>query len=422
MTLSAASQGTALRVAYLVNQYPKPSHSFIRREIHALERQGVEVLRYAVRRCGDPLVDADDRAELGRTQIVLAQGVFALLAAVFLTLLTSPTRWAKVLLLAGQLGWRAERPLWVHAAYFVEACWLHRAWAKRGVDHVHAHFGSNPATLALLVRVLGGPPYSFTVHGPQEFDMPDFIGLTRKIHHADFVVAVSDFGRSQLMRWSAAADWEKLLVVHCGLEPGYAGAASAAASSAQRVVCVGRLCEQKGQLLLLQAVHALRNDGCAIELVLAGDGEMRATLETEIERLALTDCVSITGWIDAARVREELLASRALVLPSFAEGLPVVLMEAMALSRPVIATWVAGIPELVDASCGWLIAPARVDALAVALRECMSADAATLERMGDVGRQRVLARHNVDRETARLAAAMAASAGHSVDARSEVRP
>jgi len=161
------------------------------------------------------------------------------------------------------------------------------------------------------------------------------------------VVAISSFGRSQLYRWIPYTDWPKVEVVHCGLEAVFHAGAARAVPSAPRLVCVGRLCEQKGQLLLVRAVAQLAAEGVALELVLAGDGEMRAEIEALITRHGLQAMVRITGWISSDQVREELLAARALTLPSFAEGLPVVVMEAMALRRPVLTTYVAGIAELV---------------------------------------------------------------------------
>ncbi|HWH82051.1 MAG TPA: glycosyltransferase, partial [Burkholderiaceae bacterium] len=183
------------------------------------------------------------------------------------------------------------------------------------------------------------------------------------------------------------------------------------------LVCVGRLCEQKGQLLLVQALHKLVAQGVDARLVLAGDGEMRAAIESLVASLGLAGRVRITGWIGSAEVRAEILAARALVLPSFAEGLPVVLMEAMALRRPVVTTFVAGIPELVrDGVDGWLVAAGDVEALAEAMRACLNAPANQLARMGDAAHERALARHDIDREAAKLCALFAASSSARVAA------
>ncbi|HEV7915360.1 MAG TPA: glycosyltransferase family 4 protein, partial [Albitalea sp.] len=245
-----------------------------------------------------------------------------------------------------------------------------------------------------------------------EFDRPAFLGLGEKLRRCSFAVAISSYGRSQLCRWVEHAHWPKIRVVHCGLERAFHAGAATPPPALPRLVCVGRLCEQKGQLLLLQAAQRLRQRRIAFELVLAGDGEMRAEVEALIATLDLRRQVRITGWISSDQVRDEILASRALVLASFAEGLPVVLMEAMALRRPVITTAVAGIPELVRSQeSGWLVAPGDVDELAAAMEACLTADADTLARMGEAAHRRALERHDVDTEAAKLAALFAGGSG-----------
>ncbi|HUG23785.1 glycosyltransferase family 4 protein [Piscinibacter sp.] len=393
------------RVAYIVNQYPKVSHSFIRREIQALERQGVAVQRIAIRGWDGELVDADDHSERARTRYVMQQGVMALLAPMLRAAAESPARFWSAWKLAWRMGRRADRPLPYHLVYLAQACrilpWLRAAESS----HVHAHFGTNPAEVAMLVHALGGPDYSFTVHGPEEFDKPEFIGLPEKSRRAAFVVAISSYGRSQLYRWMSYAQWTKVKVVHCGLDRAFHDVPASPQPVAPRLVCVGRLCEQKGQLLLVEAAHQVVSNGVALELVLAGDGEMRGEVEARIEALGLREHVRVTGWISSAQVRDEVLAARALVLPSFAEGLPVVIMEAMALRRPVISTFVAGIPELVCAGeNGWLFPAGDVAALATAMQACLTTPPDVMERMAARAHDRVLSRHDIDTEAAKLVA------------------
>ena len=392
-----------LQVAYLINQYPKVSHSFIRREIVALERQGLPVQRMAIRGWADEVVDEDDKLERDRTQYVLRAGTPGLARAVGAVLLVSPGRFFAALVLATRMGWRADRSMAYHWVYLAEACVILLWLRATGATHLHAHFGTNPAEVAMLTHALGGPPYSFTVHGPEEFDKPQFIGLGEKIRRSTFVVAISSFGRSQLYRWVEQSQWHKVNVVHCGLEPSFHAGEAIAPPGVPRLVCVGRLCEQKGQLLLVQAAAKLARRGVPFELVLAGDGEMRAEVEALVQSASISAQVRITGWVSSAQVRQEILAARALVLPSFAEGLPVVVMEAMALRRPVITTFVAGIPELVQpGENGWLIPAGDVDALADAMAECAAAPVETLARMGKAARARAVARHDIDVEAAKL--------------------
>lgn len=393
-----------MKIAYLVNQYPKVSHSFIRREILALERQGFEVQRIAVRGWDSELVDDEDLRERDCTRYILQDGMASLLIAGLRMLAASPLRFFQAFGLALKMGWRADRPWPFHLIYLAEACRIVPWMREFGARHVHAHFGTNSAEVVMLATTLGGPPYSFTVHGPEEFDKPEFLRIKEKVSRCAFVVAISSYGRSQLFRWVRYADWPKVQVVHCGLEPVFHSVPAEPVPAVPRVVCVGRLCEQKGQLLLVNAVSQLLRKGIEIELVLAGDGEMRAELEALIVQRRLQARVLITGWISSDQVRTEILAARALVLPSFAEGLPVVIMEAMALRRPVLTTYVAGIPELVrPGESGWLFPAGDVDALAAALEELLAAPVAVLEAMGEAGRQRVLERHSADTEAAKLA-------------------
>jgi glycosyltransferase involved in cell wall biosynthesis len=255
----------------------------------------------------------------------------------------------------------------------------------------------------MLARVLGGPPYSFTAHGFDDFMRP--IGLAEKVHRSAFVVAVSSSGRSQLYLKCQYADWSKVHVVHCGLEKSFYEITPVPLPSVPRLICVGRLSTEKGQLLLVAALARLAAIGREFELVLAGDGPMRANIDALVAKHDLRSRVRITGWISSASVRDEILAARALVLPSFAEGLPVVLMEAMALRRPVVATYVAGIPELVrPGENGWLVPAGSVDDLVAALDDCLSQPLAQLERFGAAAFERVTARHSIDTEAGKLAA------------------
>ena len=404
MTDEAAPAASPVRVAYLVNQYPAVSHSFIRREVLALEDRGVEVMRMALRGWQAPLADPKDVQERDRTRFVLRQRPAALLGSLWREATARPGTLFGVLRLATRMARGSERSLLYHWMYAVEACvaaeWLRRA----GIRHVHAHFGTNSTEVAMLAAQLCDASYSFTVHGPDEFDQPRAVGLAEKIRRAAFVVAISSFTRSQLMRWVDRAHWDKIHVVHCGLDAAFHDGALAAPANVARLVCVGRLSEQKGQFLLLDALKKVVDAGHAVELVLAGDGDLRAMLERRIDDLGLGAHVRITGWISSVEVRSELMAARALVLPSFAEGLPVVIMEAMALRRPVITTYIAGIPELVrNGESGWLIPAGDVAALADAIVDCLRASPEALRRMGDAARQRVLERHDIDVEAGKLA-------------------
>ncbi|MGG6239876.1 glycosyltransferase family 4 protein [Nodosilinea sp. AN01ver1] len=395
---------TTPKVAYLVNQYPKVSHSFIRREIAALEAQGQTVARFSIRSCADELVDPDDIKELDKTQILLDQPRSELLLTIARVVLQRPMAFVTALGLAFQCGLKDESGPLYHLAYLAEACVLLAWFEAAKIDHVHAHFGTNSTTVAMLCHALGGPPYSFTVHGPEEFDKVRAISLPEKIRRAAFVVAISSFGKSQLYRWSALEDWPKIHVVHCGLDQTFLAQAFTPISEQRHLVCVGRLSGQKGHLLLLEAIKQLVDEGYRFTVALVGDGEMRSQVEALITTYNLQDCVSITGWAASQVVKDQLLKAQALVLPSFAEGLPVVIMEALALGRPVITTSIAGIPELVETGInGWLVVPGSVESLVDAMRAALNTSPAELETMGKAGMTKVAQQHDIDHEAAHLA-------------------
>jgi colanic acid/amylovoran biosynthesis glycosyltransferase len=393
-----------MRIAYLINEYPKVSHTFIRREIRALERRGFEIVRIALRGWNQDLADSEDQLERERTWFVLREGTPALLLAVTQMLLTRPVYLFRAMTLACRMGRRAERPLPVHLAYLAEACRIELWLRGKGIQHLHAHFSTNSAEVAMLVHALGGPQWSFTAHGAATLENPTLIGLLEKVRRCAFVVTVCSFGRGQVWRFADQQDRARVHVVHCGLDSTFFKAPMRPAPAVRRLVCVGRLCKEKAHFLLLEAARRLAAQGADFELVLAGDGELRAEIVGLIELYNLRLKVRITGWISSEQVRNEILASRALVLPSLIEGLPVVIMEAMALRRPVISTFVAGIPELVQpGEHGWLVPAGDVDALVEAMRACLDAPASVLSHMGEAAHMRVLERHNVDTEAGKLA-------------------
>jgi glycosyltransferase involved in cell wall biosynthesis len=264
----------------------------------------------------------------------------------------------------------------------------------------------------MLVHELGGPSYSFTCHGPEEYDRPLALKLGEKISRAAFVVAVSEYGRSQLFRWCDHTHWHKIQVVHCGVDASFLKSGAPELSDVPRLVCVGRLCEQKGQLLLAEAAASLKEEKIPFELILVGDGPMRKEVETIIGRYRLSEQVKITGWMTNQQVREEILRSRAMILPSFAEGLPVVVMEALALKRPVISTYVAGIPELVEPEkTGYLVPAGSVVHLAAAMKQVLCEDIGRLQQMGSEGARRVALGHDAVLEAKKLSHLFRSMAG-----------
>ena len=308
---------------------------------------------------------------------------------------TRPRAFVQALAMTIRVGLVDERGLFRNLVYFAEACLLLKWLTDLRVTHLHTHYATNSTTAAMLCRILGGPSYSFTMHGPEEFDASRANCLREKIHHASFVVAISEFTRSQLYRWADYSDWPKIRVVCVGVSTMFLKRGPVPVPSAPRFVNIGRIVEQKGQTILIQAAARLRERGYDFELVIVGDGPMRKAIEDLIDQLDLQGRVRITGYLSNQRVLEELIAARALVLPSFAEGLPGVFFESLALGRPVISTYIAAHPELIEPGVnGWLVPAGAVEPLVEAMAEVLTAEPIELERMGHAGAARIAERHN----------------------------
>jgi colanic acid/amylovoran biosynthesis glycosyltransferase len=400
-----------MKVAYLTNQYPHVRHTFIRREVVALEAHGVDVLRYSIRDSGKDAVDPADRAEHRKTRALLAAGKGSLLGALVGDAVTRPVRFLRALRCAVRFGRRSDRGVVRHLVYLAEACLLRRWLAAGGAEHLHVHFATNPAAVALFCRRLGGPAYSVTVHGPEEWDRPEALSLKEKYESAAFVAAVSDFGRCQVYRWTALGYWPNVHVVRCGVDEAFLTADPEPVPDTDKLVLVAGLVEQKGHLALIQALARVRDAGAAFRMVFVGDGPLRPVLESEVKRLSLTDRIEFAGWQSNAAVHEHLRTARALVMPSFAENLPVAMMEALATGRPVLGTYIAGVPELVESGVnGWLVPAGNVEATADAILRILRTPTAELTRMGRAGAERVRASHAAAAEAARLRGLFAAHA------------
>jgi glycosyltransferase involved in cell wall biosynthesis len=401
-----------MKIAYLVNTYPRASHTFIRREIAAMERQGFAVHRFAMRSDRAALVDPADIAEDDRTEHVLKAGRAVLARAGLAGLANGRAlRLMRDCAARGAGGGDGTGGLARHLVYLAEAAHVARRCRALGIAHLHAHFGTNPATVAMLSHALGGPRWSFTAHGPDEFDAPRALALDLKLRAAAFAVAVSSFGRSQLCRWAPLDGWDRIHVVHCGIDPARFPDPAPPPPGGPLLVAVGRLAEQKGFPVLLQAMALAAPALPGLRLTLVGDGPLRGTLAAQAAAAGIGGRITFAGWQDEDGVRAALAAAQALALPSFAEGLPVVAMEAFAAGRPVIGTNVAGIPELVrPGETGWLVPAGDAAALAAAIAELAATPPARLAAMGAAARARVLDRHDVDAQAARLAVLIRAAA------------
>lgn len=411
-----------VRVAYLVNLYPKTSHSFIRREIKALEAVAVLVERFSIRSVSEPLVHRADQEEQKRTTVILDCGWLPLAMAVISTCLSSPLRFLRTLRIVMAMARHSDRGLLRVFFWLCEACWLRRRLKQSGSQHVHAHFGTNSASVAMFVEMLGGPPWSFTAHGTETFEDPQAVSIALKLQKASFAVAISEWGRAELLKWTPHDRHDRVHVVHCGVDDSFLAEPAMPMPPTTRLVCVSRISPEKGVDVLCDAIRILHREGHDFVVALVGDGDGKDHIVQTLEQDGTAQRLLMLGWGDGEVVRRELHAARALVLPSRGEGLPVVLMEAMALHRPTIATDVGAVSELVeDGVTGWLVPPGDAEALATGMRAALVATTEQLTQMGRNGRLRIEACHDVRNEALLLKSLFLGSATDRLSATSSQR-
>lgn len=390
-------------IAYLTGEYPRATDTFIQREVAALRAQGQPVETCSVRRTGvEHLVGDEQKAEAKATFYILAaaKSPVILLGAVFGALIRNPIRFFRAAILAFRTSPPGLRNRIFQLFYFLEAAVLAAHLRKKGVRHLHNHIAKSSCTVAMLMSELSGIPYSFTLHGPDIFFAPDHWRLDEKIKRAKFVACISHFCRSQAMAFSNPKHWSKLHIIHCGVEPARYDAGEDPVET--NLLFVGRLAPVKGLPILLRALEPLKAEFPKIHLTVIGDGPGRKALEKQTKKAGLAENVSFAGYKSQSEVAEALAASDLFVLPSFAEGVPVVLMEAMAARRPVVTTHIAGIPELVtDGASGLLVPPGNPHALADAIGKIL-ANPARATAMGIAGRAMVEKAFDINKEAARL--------------------
>ena len=410
-----------MKIAYLTGQYPRATDTFIQREVAALRALGLEVTTCSIRRTGaQHLVGEEQRLEAQATFHVLSATLnLWTLTRAKLSALRHPARFLRALSLAWTTAPKGLRGRLYNLVYFSEALVLAHHLRRENITHLHNHIAKSSCTVAMLASALSGIPYSFTLHGPDIFYAPEHWRLDAKIARARFVACISHFARAQAMLFSDQSDWHKLKIVHCGVEP--ARYDTDGPRDGNHLLFVGRLAAVKGVPVLLQALARARQSLPDLRLTLVGDGPDRAALTAEVAALDLGDAVDFAGYRSQSEVAALLAYSDCLVLPSFAEGVPVVLMEAMAARLPIIATRVGGVAELVeDGVSGQLVAPGDVGALQDAILAVMSGtDRAA---MGDAGRARVRADFDVEAEAARLAALFLIGPSLPPEIRPEARP
>ena len=396
-------------IGYFLGIYPEFERTFITREVVALRRLGLNIrtasLRYPA---GASIRTALEHDEAGKTFYVQEQGAPKILLDQARSLVSSPTTYLATLLYAlrvapGGLYWKTR-----YAIYFAEAVSL-SLWArKNGIAYIHVHIADAQCAVAMLAKRFSGLRYSVTANGPAIFDNVSELRLTEKFTAAECVVCISDFCRSQVMRWVKPSLWERLVVVRHGIDPDKfaPSAREKPASDKVSILCVAILWAKKGHPILLKACRLLKDRSLDFECVIVGDGPERDSLEKMAAELDIRDCVQFAGAVSEDEIGVYFDAADLFVSCSLAEGIPNVLMESMSKELPVVAPNIMGIPELVDDSVhGILIPPANPVEMAEAI-EKLARDPELRKRMGTEGRRRVVERYNLLTNTKELAAVM----------------
>lgn len=387
-----------MRIACFVSEYPAPSHTFIRREIDALRRRGIEVKTFSVRRpTKERILSKRDDDDVGETFYILPPNLPALIKANARNFRRRPMRYLRTLkdaLTHRVPGVRAQ--LW-SLFYFQEAMILAEQLETAEVEHLHNHFANAAAIVGYLTTRYLGIDWSLTLHGISCFDYPSGLLLEDKIAHAKFVACVTHFGRSQAYRSVDPRHWPKLFINRCGLDLSRLPERKDRAGRRLKFLTVGRVSPEKGHYGLVEAFDAAVSEGLDAELRIVGDGPGMADIRDLVKQKGLADLVSLPGRVSEEQVLEEMSDADIFVMASFMEGLPVVLMEALAMRLPVIAPNVAGIPELVvHKETGLTFAPGNWPELTRRMVE-MSREAELRARLAEAGCARVADEFDADR-------------------------
>jgi colanic acid/amylovoran biosynthesis glycosyltransferase len=392
-----------MKVAYLLSQYPTIGHTYLLRELRGLRELGWDIPTVSIRRPdrqpGEML--EIEREEAAGTFYVLQGGLAAFALDHLAVLASRPMHYLKGLLYAFSLGGPDLKKCLYSLIYFAEGVRAGRWMMRHGVTHFHSHFST---TVGLLILKVFPLTMSATIHGPEEFVDPAGFYLKQKIQASRFVCAISFFGRSQLAQLVSWEMWDRLEVARLGIDPSvYEPGPFRESPGTYEIVCVGRLTPFKGQHVLLECVRRLIAQGRDVHLRLIGDGPDRGGLVARIRELGLVDRVTVEGWMNQDEVREMYRRADIFALASFAEGVPVVLMEAMAMELPCVATRVTGVPELIqDGIDGLLVTPSDPEELADAIARLID-EPALRRRLAEAGRRRVCGRYNLAANVARLA-------------------
>lgn len=389
-------------IAFLVSQYPAINHAVILREIREL-RRWFELRTVSIRAPDRPLdqLTSEECDEASRTHYIKPQGAAGAFSAVLSTLFSRPVSFVSGFFYALKLSrlrpWQAIKNL----GYFLEALLVGQWMRQEQITHLHSHYSS---TVGLLVKSIFPVDLSISFHGPDEFCDPQGFWIREKLEASSFVRAISHYAKSQLMMTCGAVYWEKIEVAYMGVDQNmFSPCTFRQNPSPFRILCVGRLATVKAQRILIKAVGKLVQQGRSVVLHLAGGGPDRSSLEQYVEALGLRDHIVFHGFTPQDKLHDLYRQADAFALASFAEGLPGVLMEAMAMQIPCVSTWITGVPELIrDGVDGLLVPPSDASALGAAISRLID-DPRLRRSVGEAGRERILDKFDLEKNTRYLA-------------------
>ena len=391
------------KVLYLIGQFPAINHGYLLAEVRHLRRLGFTLEVISVSPPDRPIskLSEEEREEAARTYYIKSLSADHIALLNVAEFFRSPVRYLGGVFFALRLAGSNIKAISYHLAYLAEAVVVGRRMRELGVSHVHASFS---ATVALIAAKIFPITWSFGVYGFGELHDPTVSHLRERIESAQFVRSISKFGRGQLMLSCDRSQWPKLFYCPLGIEVGdfVPAAARSIDPAVAHLLCVGRLSEEKGQALLLESIAALSAQGLRMRLHLVGDGPDRRWLEDFTEQLGITSSVIFEGWIDEAKLMSLYSTTDIFVLSSLAEGIPMVLIEAMALEKPCVAPRIAGIPELIDDGVdGLLFAVANVEELSQQIRRLLQSPEMR-QSMGKQARAKVLREYDMGRNAQRF--------------------
>ena len=394
-----------MRIAYLVSQYPAPSHTFIRREIEELRRRGLEIDTFSIRTpLKEEVISSVDQAEYTNTWYLLPASFYRLFRVHLQSIIQNPIRYFTTFRLAfhHRIAGINLYPLF----YFIEAIYLAHELKRRKIVHLHNHFAQAGSIVGMLASRFAGIKWSLTVHGTADFDGVAGALLNQKLDAAAFVACVSYFGRAQVMRMVNPENWSKLFIARCGINLENIPKKLKTSRDVVQILCVARLSPEKGLIGLMEAFSKALHRKPHMELKIIGDGPDRRMLEQKKIELNLVDTCHFLGRAPESKVFQKLAETDIFVMSSFMEGLPVVLMEALAVNVPVIAPRVAGIPELIEhGKSGLLFTPSCWDELCECLLQ-LSEDSQLREMLAAGGNRLVNDEFNIQKSVIPLLARM----------------